>query len=202
MRLAPGDSIVIATHNAGKLREITDLVAPFGITVRSAASFGLTEPEETEDTFAGNARIKAHFAAKASGLPALADDSGLEVDALCGAPGVYTADWAETPRGRDFLLAMRRVDSKVRATGAPEPWTARFRCTLCLALPDGSDQLFEGKAEGYLTWPPRGDKGFGFDPVFVPEGHDLTFAEMAPEAKHAISHRADAFAKFVDGCLS
>ncbi|MEO1579649.1 MAG: non-canonical purine NTP pyrophosphatase, partial [Pseudomonadota bacterium] len=160
--------IVLASHNAGKLREIDTLLRPFGIATRSAASFGLDEPEETEDNFAGNARIKAHYAAKGSGLPALSDDSGLDVDALDGAPGVYTADWAETPNGRDFPMAMTRVWDLLEKANAPEPRTARFRCTLCLAWPDGTDVVFDGKVEGRLVWPMRGTLGFGFDPMFVP----------------------------------
>ncbi len=191
---ALGDRLVIASHNAGKVREISALMAPYGITVVSAADLGLPEPAETETTFAGNARIKAHAAAQAANLPALSDDSGLETDALGGAPGVYTADWAETPNGRDFVLAMERLQRELEAASAPEPRRAAFVCTLCVAWPDGSDRIFEGRAEGRLTWPMRGAQGFGFDPVFIPDGHDLTFGEMDPEAKHAISHRAHAFA--------
>lgn len=193
---------MIATHNAGKLVEIAGLLEPFGISVTSAGELGLEEPEETEDSFAGNARIKAHFAAKASGLPALSDDSGITVDALDGAPGVYTADWAETPTGRDFPMAMKKVWNLLEAKNAPEPRTAAFSCTLCLAWPDGHDEIFEGRVEGRLVWPMRGENGFGFDPVFLPNGHDLTFGEMDPADKKAISHRADAFAKLVQGCFA
>ena len=194
--------IVLASHNAGKLKEIGDLLAPFGKTVVSAGELGLPEPEETEDTFAGNARIKAHAAATGSGLPALSDDSGLSVDALGGEPGVYTADWAETGSGRDFPMAMEKVWRKLQEKDASEPWHAAFHCTLCLAWPDGEDRLFEGVAKGRLTWPMRGGQGFGFDPMFIPEGHDRTFGEMPYAEKAPISHRADAFAKFVSGCLN
>ncbi len=199
MRAFEGQKIVLASHNKGKLREISALLAPYGIDVISAGDLGLDEPEETESTFAGNARIKAHFAAKESGLPALSDDSGIMVDALDGQPGVYTADWAETPNGRDFPMAMKKVWDLLEVKNAPAPRTARFCCTLCLAWPDGHDEVFEGKVEGSLTWPMRGDKGFGFDPMFVPLGHDITFAEMDPDKKQSMSHRADAFAKFIAG---
>ncbi|WP_432448528.1 RdgB/HAM1 family non-canonical purine NTP pyrophosphatase [Aliiroseovarius marinus] len=202
MRKFDGDKLVVATHNAGKLREISALLAPFGIAVTSAGELGLKEPAETEDSFAGNARIKAHFAAKSSGLPALSDDSGIMVDALDGAPGVYTADWAETPNGRDFPMAMEKTWSLLEQKSAPHPRTAQFCCTLCLAWPDGHDEIFEGKVDGSLTWPMRGDKGFGYDPIFVPRGFDITFAEMDPDKKHAMSHRADAFAKLVRGAFA
>lgn len=202
MRRFDGDKLVIATHNAGKLREISALLEPFSVLVESAGALGLEEPEETEATFVGNARIKAHFAARASGLPALADDSGLEVDALGGRPGVYTADWAETPNGRDFVLAMNRVWEECETIGAPEPRLARFRATLCLAWPDGHDEIFEGSAEGQLVWPMRGTRGFGFDPMFLPEGETQTFGEMAPEKKAPLAHRTAAFRKLVEGCFA
>ncbi|MCK0141360.1 RdgB/HAM1 family non-canonical purine NTP pyrophosphatase [Aliiroseovarius sp. F20344] len=202
MRRFDGKKLVIATHNAGKLREISALLEPFGVQVTSAGELGLPEPEETEDTFAGNARIKAHFAAKESGLPALSDDSGIMVDALDGAPGVYTADWAETPNGRDFPMAMDKTWSLLEEKNAPLPRTARFCCTLCLAWPDGHDELFEGMVDGSLTWPMRGDLGFGYDPIFMPEGFDITFGEMDPDKKHQMSHRADAFAKLVKGAFA
>ncbi|SPF79052.1 Non-canonical purine NTP pyrophosphatase [Aliiroseovarius pelagivivens] len=202
MRKFDGDKLVVATHNAGKLREISALLEPFGIAVTSAGALGLEEPEETEDTFIGNAQIKAHFAAKESGLPALSDDSGIMVDALDGAPGVYTADWAETPNGRDFPMAMEKTWTLLEEKNAPLPRTARFCCTLCLAWPDGHDEVFEGKVEGSLTWPMRGDQGFGYDPIFVPEGFDITFGEMDPDKKHQMSHRADAFAKLVKGAFA
>lgn len=193
--------IVLASHNAGKLREIAALVEPFGIEVVSAGSLGLEEPEETETTFAGNARIKAHFAAERSGLPALSDDSGITVDALDGQPGVFTADWAETPNGRNFPMAMEKVWSLLEKKGVPLPRAAQFRCTLCLAWPDGHDELFEGVCPGSLTWPMRGEQGFGFDPIFIPDGETETFGEMDPARKHAMSHRADAFARFKTACL-
>ncbi|NNF24214.1 MAG: RdgB/HAM1 family non-canonical purine NTP pyrophosphatase [Rhodobacteraceae bacterium] len=197
-----GSDLVIASHNAGKLREIAALLQPFGISVKSAADFGLQEPEETEDDFAGNARIKAHFAAKGSGLPALSDDSGIEVKALDGAPGVYTADWAETPAGRDFPMAMEKVWRLLEDKNAPEPRRARFCCTLCLAWPDGHDEVFAGTVQGRIVWPMRGDRGFGFDPVFLPDGETETFGEMDPNKKHAMSHRADAFDKLVKACFA
>ncbi|MBU2889680.1 RdgB/HAM1 family non-canonical purine NTP pyrophosphatase [Celeribacter halophilus] len=199
MRAFDSDKLVIATHNKGKLREIAELLAPFGIEVVSAGDLGFEEPEETEDTFAGNARIKAHFAAKASGLPALSDDSGIMIDALDGAPGVYTADWAETPNGRDFPMAMKKVWDLLEEKNAPEPRTARFCATLCLAWPDGHDEIFEGTIEGRIVWPMRGEHGFGFDPIFLPDGETETFGEMDPERKQAISHRTDAFRQLVSG---
>lgn len=199
-RLAPG-KLVVASHNAGKIREIGDLLRPYGIETVSAGALGLDEPEETEETFAGNARIKAHAAAQAANLPALSDDSGIEVDALGGAPGVHTADWAETGAGRDFAMAMTKVWTLLEEKAAPHPRTARFRCTLCLAWPDGHDEIFDGRVEGAVTWPMRGDQGFGFDPIFTPAGHDVTFGEMDPAQKHEMSHRADAFAKLVAGCF-
>lgn len=197
MRKLTEKKIVLASHNAGKLREIAALLEPYGIEVVSAGDLGLEEPEETEDSFAGNARIKAHFAAQAANLPALSDDSGLSVDALDGAPGVYTADWAETPNGRDFPMAMEKVWTKLEALNAPLPRTAAFNCTLCLAWPDGHDEVFVGKASGSVSWPMRGDQGFGFDPIFTLDGESLTFGEMEPAQKKNLSHRADAFRKFV-----
>ena len=202
MRRFDGDKLVIASHNAGKLREIAELLTPFGVSVSSAADHGLDEPEETESTFAGNARIKAHHAAKGSGLPALSDDSGISVEALDGAPGVYTADWAETETGRDFVMAMTKVWNLLEEKGAPEPRKAAFNCTLCLAWPDGHDEVFEGRVEGQVVWPMRGDRGFGFDPVFLPNGESETFGEMDPEKKNAMSHRNDAFEKLVKGCFA
>lgn len=197
MRSFSGKRLLVATHNKGKLEEIAALLKPYGIACVSAAEMGLPEPEETEDTFLGNARIKAHAAAKATGLPALADDSGIEVDGLGGAPGVYTADWAMTPTGRDFVQAMTRTWAELEATNAPCPRTARFRATMVLAWPDGYDEVFAGKVEGQVVWPMRGAQGHGYDPMFQPEGHDITFAEMDPAEKNRISHRADAFRKLV-----
>ena len=197
MRKFQEDTLLVATHNAGKLEEIAHLLKPYGITAVSAADKGLPEPEETETTFVGNARIKAHAAARATGLPALADDSGVEVDGLNGAPGVYTADWAETPNGRDFVMAMDKTWTKLEEAQAPFPRTARFCCTFVLAWPDGHDEVFAGKVDGQLVWPMRGDQGHGYDPIFQPDGHDITFAEMGWAEKNRISHRADAFAKLV-----
>ncbi len=202
MRRFDGERLVIASHNAGKVREIGELMRPFGVAVISAGDLDLAEPEETEDTFAGNARIKAHFVARNSGLPALSDDSGIQVDALGGAPGVHTADWAETGNGRDFAMAMTKVWTLLEEKNAARPRTARFCCTLCLAWPDGHDELFEGSVEGQVVWPMRGTRGFGFDPVFLPDGETETFGEMDPAKKHGMSHRADAFAKLVAGCFA
>jgi XTP/dITP diphosphohydrolase len=199
-KLTPG-KLVIASHNKGKLREIGALVAPFGMEAISAGELGLPEPEETGTTFADNALIKARSAA-ASGLPALADDSGLEVAALGGRPGVYTADWAERQRfegepGRDWYMAMGKVEGMLAAMGPDVDRSASFVCTLALVWPDGEELVVEGRAHGSLTWPPRGALGFGYDPVFVASGMDQTYAEIDPDHKHAISHRADAFAKLV-----
>jgi XTP/dITP diphosphohydrolase len=199
--------IVVATHNAGKLREISALLAPFGMVVLSAGDLGLPEPEETGTTFAENALIKAHSAAQGSGLPVLADDSGLCVAALGERPGVYTADWAERQvfegeagkdwQGRDWYLAMGKVEGLLAELGPDVDRRAYFACTLALAWPDGAEAVYEGRVQGSLTWPPRGTLGFGYDPVFVPTGHAQTFAELDPAQKHAMSHRADAFAKLV-----
>ncbi len=195
MRAFADKTLLVATHNAGKLEEIADLVSDFGISVVGAAEHGLPEPEETGTTFVENARIKAHAAASATGLPALSDDSGIEIDALGGAPGVYTADWAETPTGRDFVLAMTRSHDELVKSNAPKPWTARFCCTFVLAWPDGHDEVFAGTAAGQIVWPMRGNQGHGYDPIFLPDGHDVTFGEMDRWAKNRISHRADAFRK-------
>lgn len=197
MRKFSGKTLLVATHNKGKLEEMAALLAPFGIACVGAAALNLPEPAETESTFVGNARIKAHAAAKATGLPALSDDSGIEVDGLDGAPGVYTADWADTPNGRDFIQAMTRTWAELETISAPFPRTARFRSTLVLAWPDGHDEVFEGKVEGQVIWPMRGQQGHGYDPMFQPDGHEITFAEMDPALKNAISHRADAFRKLV-----
>ena len=189
--------IVVASHNKGKVREIRDLLRPFGVETVSAGELNLPEPEETETTFAGNAELKARAAADASGLPALSDDSGLAVDALGGEPGIYAARWAEKPKceggGRDFDMAMWHVHDRM-GSGVK---TARFICALCLAYPYGKTEIYEGTVEGEIVWPPRGDKGFGYDPIFQAIGDDKTFAEIEPAAKHAKSHRADAFAKFL-----
>ncbi len=199
--LKAGDRLLVATHNGGKLEEIADLLAPFKVTVVGAGELGLPEPEETETTFVGNARLKAHAAARASGLAALADDSGLAVDALGGAPGVFTADWATVAGGRDFAVGMERVCRELEAMDAPEPRRAQFCCTLVLARPDGSDQVFEGRAPGRLVWPGRGEEGHGFDPIFLPDGYEQTFGEMDRWEKNRLSHRADAFKRLVAACF-
>jgi len=204
MRLAGGFSggrLVLATHNAGKVEEMRALLAPYGVALTANADHGLPEPAETEDSFLGNARIKAQAAARATGLPALADDSGLMVEALGGAPGVRTADWAETASGRDFTVAMTRTHDALMALAAPEPWAARFVSVLVLAWPEGREQAFEGVAEGRIVWPPRGRLGHGFDPVFIPEGESRTFAEMTGAQKNALSHRGRSIAAFVEACL-
>ena len=197
-RLVPG-KLVLASHNAGKLREIAPLVAPFGIDPVSAGELGLPEPEETGDSFIANAALKALAAAKATGLPALADDSGLAVKALNGAPGLHSARWAGEPR--DFASAMARIERELGESGSDDP-SAAFICALAIAWPDGHVESFEGVIRGTLVFPPRGDRGFGYDPIFAPEGRNETFAEIDPEEKHAISHRARAFAQLVRHCLT
>ena len=196
-RLIKGMRIVVASHNAGKVREIDQLIAPFGLQAVSAGALGLPEPDETEATFAGNARLKAVAAALASGSPALSDDSGIEVDALDGQPGIFSARWAGP--SKDFAVAMGKVHEAVVQAGewteSPGP-RANFTCSLCLAWPDGSAETFDGKVFGHLVWPPRGTQGFGYDAMFVPDGSHLTFGEIEPDAKHAISHRARAFSLF------
>ncbi len=189
--------LVVASHNAGKVCEIRDLLAPFGLDIVSAGELDLPEPDETGTTFIANAELKARAASEASGLVALADDSGIEVEALDGAPGIYTARWAGPDR--DFFLAMKRVHDEL---GDSDNRRANFTATLSLCWPDGHCESFEGKVFGTLVWPPRGEKGFGFDPMFVPDGHDITFAEMEPDDKHAISHRAVAFRKLLDACFA
>ena len=194
--------LVIATHNPGKLREIEELLSPFGVEPLGAAALGLNEPEETGSTFRDNAVLKARTAARGSGLMALADDSGLCVEALDGAPGVYSARWAGATK--DFGAAMARVESELEARAAPPPWRAAFISVLALAYPDGAVETFEGRVDGTLVFPPRGTAGFGYDPIFRPDGHDRTFGEMSAEEKHgipadgslALSHRARAFQKF------
>ncbi len=194
-----GETLVIATHNPGKQREIAELIEPFGIDTTSAAELGLPEPEETGATFAANAALKAHAAAAGSGHPALADDSGLAVVALGGEPGIYSARWARLEKDgpeKDFGAAMARVERELEKTGG-EDRRAAFICALCLAYPDGRERAFEGRIEGRLVWPPRGGKGFGYDPMYLAEGYAITFGEMEPTEKHQISHRARAFAKLV-----
>lgn len=197
-----GGRLLVASHNKGKLEEIAQLLRPFAVEAVSAADMGLPEPAETETTFVGNARIKAHAAAKATGLPALSDDSGMEVESLGNAPGVYTADWAETPQGRDFGMAMGKTWALLEAAEAPFPRKARFCCTLVLAWPDGHDEVFTGEMAGQIVWPMRGDLGHGYDPIFQPDGFDLTFGEMDRWQKNEISHRADAFRKLVKECFA
>jgi XTP/dITP diphosphohydrolase len=199
--------LVIATHNAGKLREFEELLRPFDLSLLGAAALGLEEPEETGSTFRGNAILKAQAAARASGLVALADDSGLCVDALDGAPGVYSARWAGPTK--DFGAAMARVERELEAHAAPPPWRAAFVSVLALAWPDGAVETFEGRVDGSLVFPPRGTAGFGYDPIFRPDGHDRTFGEMSSHEKHgipvdgslALSHRARAFQKFAHARL-
>lgn len=196
-----GERLVVASHNAGKVREIGVMLAPFGVQTVSAGELGLPVPDETETTYQGNAAIKALAAARAADLPALSDDSGISIDALGGEPGVYAADWAETPNGRDFGLAMRKVHERLTSCAAPEPWTARFTCALCLAWPDGHTETFLGHVEGRVVWPPRGEQGFGYDPIFIRDGEEMTFGEMEPERKHADNHREKAFKQLVAGCF-
>jgi len=212
MRKLDTKTIVVASHNAGKIREIAELIGPFGFSAKSAAELKFEEPEETGTTFAENAAIKALASARASGLPALSDDSGIIIDALDGAPGVYTANWAEREDGsRDFQMAMEKVENALQERGAtrPEQRTCRFVSVLCLAWPDGHTEMFRGEVEGTVAWPPRGSEGFGYDPVFQPAGYDITFGEMSSDQKHgwkpgepeALSHRARAFKRFVETCL-
>ena len=212
MRTLDTKTIIVASHNEGKIREINDLIGPLGFSAKSAKELGLGEPDETGTTYEENAKIKALASAIASGLPALSDDSGLAVDALDGAPGVYTANWAEREDGsRDFKMAMQKVEDALAEKGAttPEQRTGRFVSVLCLAWPDGHCELFRGEVEGHIVWPPRGSVGFGYDPVFQPLGYDQTFGEMPADEKHgwklgdaeALSHRARAFKLFVETCL-
>lgn len=193
-----GKILVVASHNKGKVQEIRDLLAPFGVETVSAGDLGLAEPEETGETFRANAELKALAAAKAAGQPALADDSGLCADALSGAPGIHSARWAGPTK--DFDFAMERVRLGLVEEGTMDT-RAHFICGLALAWPDGHVEYVEGRVDGELVWPPRGTKGFGYDPMFVPQGHDRTFGEMEPAQKHAMSHRADAFRKLVDACF-
>lgn len=192
MKLGP--TLVVASHNPGKVREIKELLAPFGIETRGASELGLPEPEETEATFAGNAALKARAAADASGLPALADDSGLAVAALDGAPGIYSARWAG--EAKDFSFAMKRIERELKEKSARD-MAAKFVCALAIAEPGRDAAIFEGEVHGHLTFPPRGTKGFGYDPIFVADGMSQTFGEIEPAQKHAMSHRARAFAKLV-----
>ncbi|NTE85058.1 RdgB/HAM1 family non-canonical purine NTP pyrophosphatase [Agrobacterium rubi] len=212
MRKLDTRTIVVASHNKGKIAEIADLIGPLGFSAKSAAELNFAEPDETGTTFEENAAIKALASAQASGLPSLSDDSGLVIDALDGNPGVYTANWAETADGtRDFDMAMQKVEDALQERGATEPSarSCRFVSVLCLAWPDGHTEFFRGEIEGTVAWPPRGASGFGYDPIFQPEGHETTFGEMTAEEKHgwkpgdaqALSHRARAFKTFVETCL-
>ena len=196
-RTFTGGRLVVASHNPGKVREINELLRPYGVEAVSAGDLNLPEPEETGLTFVANAELKALAAAIAAGLPALADDSGLAVAALDGAPGIYSARWGGPKK--DFAMAMERVHREI---GANPDRRAHFVCALCLAWPDGHVETFEGKVNGELVWPPRGSQGFGYDPMFVPGGYDITFGEMEPEKKHAMSHRAKAFAQLVETCFA
>lgn len=191
LRLVPG-RLLAATHNKGKLEELKALFTPYGFEVVSALELGLDEPDETESTFAGNALLKARAAMRASGLPALSDDSGLAVTALGGDPGIYSARWAGEPR--NFYRAMERVESELQASGSGDR-SAKFVCALAVVWPDGAEAVFEGEVHGTLVWPPRGERGFGYDPVFVADGEIITFGEMDPDRKHAMSHRARAVEK-------
>lgn len=193
-KLQPG-KLVVATHNQGKVKELKALLQPHGMSLVSSKELDLPEPEETGTTFFFNAELKARTAADLSGLPAIADDSGICVEALNGEPGVFTANWAETEGGRDWMMAMQKVEDALSLLGPEVSRSAYFACVLSVAWPDGHIESFEGRVDGTLVWPPRGEKGFGYDPVFVPGGYEQTFAEMDPAAKHAISHRAAAFAK-------
>ena len=195
-QLEPGP-LVIASHNRGKVREIADLLGPFGVEPVSAGDLGLPEPEETESSFRGNAKLKALAAAKASGKPALADDSGLCVDALGGAPGIFSARWGGEEK--DFGAAMARVREEMQERSGPDD--AHFTCALSLAWPDGHTETFEGHVHGRIVWPPRGDLGFGYDPIFVRRGDERTFGEIPPDEKHRISHRAAAFSQLMRACL-
>jgi len=202
MRAFTEKRLVVATHNAGKLAEMRALLAPYGVEVTGAGDLGLAEPAETEDSFVGNARIKARAAMQATGLPVLADDSGICVDALDGAPGVYTADWAETGQGRDFAMAMERTWRALEEARAPAPRRAQFRCTLVLMWPDGHDEVFEGVLPGQVVWPPRGAEGHGYDPIFQPDGHGQTLGEMSAEMKNSLSHRARAVAQMIEASFA
>ncbi|PIE10962.1 MAG: non-canonical purine NTP pyrophosphatase [Rhodobacterales bacterium] len=196
MKLSPGP-LVIATHNRGKFDEFRALLAPRGFEVTCNADHNLPEPDETETTFQGNALIKARAAAQALGVPALSDDSGMVVECLGGAPGVHTADWAETPSGRDFPMAMERVWREIGESGSNPPFRAEFVCVLALVWPDGGERIFEGRMPGQIIWPRRGEQGHGFDPIFQPDGFELTFGEMDPAQKNEISHRGRAVQAFL-----
>ena len=188
-------TLLLATHNQGKVKEFDEMLSSLGVEIKSAADFNLPEPEETESTFEGNALLKARAGCMATGLPTLADDSGFCVSALSGAPGVYSARWAKNSQGCDFGMAMERVIKEVGNSKDKKAW---FKAVLALVYPDGREEIFEGQVNGSIVWPPRGDKGFGYDPIFVPQGYDMTFAEMEADQKNAISHRARAVEKFLN----
>mgnify|MGYP001214982980 CR=1 FL=1 len=203
MRTLIENSLVLASHNKGKIEEISKLLSEYKLNLKSPLDFNLSEPAETETTFLGNARIKAHYAAQNTNLPSLADDSGIEVDALNGEPGVYTADWAETEKGRNFGYAMEKLWSEIqKKPEISKPYKAQFCCTLVMAWPDGHDEVFEGVIEGQLIWPIRGHNGHGFDPMFQPTGYNNTFGEMNRWKKNKISHRGLAFTKLIKNCFN
>jgi XTP/dITP diphosphohydrolase len=204
VRLKPGDTLVVATHNPGKLREFAAMLAPYRLKLVSAGELGLPEPQETGATFQENATLKAMAAARAAQMPAIGDDSGLAVDVLGGAPGIYSARWAGDGRDRNFALAMRRVEDQLQAAGAhtADARRAKFVAVICLADPSGNADHFRGEVAGHLVWPPRGEHGFGYDPVFVPDGETRTFGEIGPAGKDRISHRARAVAAFASRVLA
>ena len=197
-----GQRMLVATTNTGKRDEFAGLLGPYGIEMVSLADLGLSGPEETEPSFTGNALLKARAGVAASGLITLADDSGLVVAALGGAPGIHTADWAETGTGRDFRVAMAKTWGLLVATGTPAPWAAEFRCTLAVAWPDGQEAVFDGRLPGQIVWPMRGALGHGYDPIFLPDGHSITMGEMDLDQKNRISHRARAVGALIAGCLA
>ena len=202
MRKFSEDTLILATHNQGKIMELSKLFEKHRFDIKSPLDFNLQEPNETEKTFEGNAKIKAHFASKNTGLPSLADDSGIEVECLGGAPGVFTADWAETPKGRDFGHAMEKLWAALKQTHFKPPYKAKFCCTLVLAWPDGHDEVFQGIIKGKLVWPIRGKNGHGFDPMFQPNKYQETFGEMDRWEKNKISHRGLAFTKLIKNCFN
>jgi XTP/dITP diphosphohydrolase len=200
--LLSGVELLVATGNVGKMAEFRALLGPYGNTIHSLVDLGLDEPEETEFSFVGNALLKARAGAKASGLPTLADDSGLTVEALGGAPGIYTADWAETSSGRNFTVAMTKTWELMSAIGAPNARQAEFRCVLAVVWPTGEEKVFVGQIHGKIVWPKRGNIGHGYDPIFQPDDHIQTMGELSPEVKNRISHRANAFGKLILGCFT
>ncbi|MCY4446125.1 MAG: RdgB/HAM1 family non-canonical purine NTP pyrophosphatase [Rhodobacteraceae bacterium] len=202
VRKLDSNEVVLASHNKNKIREFQNILTPYGFILQPIGNLNLPQPLETEDTFVGNAKIKAHAAAQATGLPAISDDSGLVVEALDGQPGVHTADWAQTPHGRDYTVAMKQVWNLLEEKHAPFPRVAQFCSTICLAWPDGHDEIFTGIVDGQIVWPMRGSIGFGFDPVFKPNGYTITFGEMEPAIKNTISHRALSLQQFCDTCLN